>query len=67
MKNDLLYVILMTTLAMVEIVAAAFWISALAVPAIIAGKIFKGVVNILTAWIWAYWGFSHLDELKEDK
>lgn len=67
MKNDLLYVILMVTLAVTEIVVAAFWISALAVPAITAGKIFKGVVDILTAWIWAYWGFSHLDELKEGK
>lgn len=67
MKNDLLYIIIMATLALAEIVAAAFWISVLAIPAIVAGKTLTGMVDILTAWIWAYWGFSHLNELKEDK
>lgn len=67
MKNDLLYIIIMATLALAEIVAAAFWISVYAVPAIVAGKTLTGVASILTAWIWAYWGFNHLNELKGDK
>ena len=67
MKNNNLWIIFIVTLSIAEIVAAAFWVSVYAVPALIAGKTFYGMTSILTAWIWAYWGFGHLNELKEDK
>ena len=55
MKNNNLWIIFIVTLSIAEIVAAAFWVSVYAVPALIAGKTFYGMTSILTAWIWAYW------------